>query len=489
MPQVSQVRSALGKLVGPAKNFTTSNPFFALQGHTDSLPDSGHDPGPAQPAPPARAPPLTIASARTHQPQPQINTIAPSPIAHHRTHPVPKPRGVLIKLAGFVGPHPAVVLVDCGATGNFVSSAFAAKHGLALAGHPDTVCFADGYSTASGGLLPQASVRVGSYAEPIDLVATQLGGFDVILGMTWLEEYTPSVDWREKSLSFSDKQGRRHVLRKYSTGLAVWKPPVPPVPPVPSARSAPRRHGLNLITSRQLRRQNRDGLIDWAYLVAPELVSEVLDQIVSSAATGPAQHRCSAIALSPAFTNKGPGFHNVRSVGGQMQFETPQESLATLARGWTSGLRGAAAQPPELSRSPLHHGAAIDHDDVRAQNHCSCTPFIQFDQPKVKERDSNVGIRVSQPPSESAPERLSLGSGWPSLPHSNNAVRTPCGASGGPTTRTEQPNATGRPGNVWKHFDGSASGVPPHLCRPTAPSPSEVTANSARIRPRDQRKA
>ena len=176
MPQVPQVRSALGKLVSPAKNITTSNPFFALQGHTDSLPDSGHDPGPAQPAPPARAPPLTIASARTHQPQPQINTIAPSPFAPPRTHPVPKPRGILIKLAGSLGPHPAVVLVDCGATGNFVSSSFAARHGLALSGHPDTVCFADGYSTQSGGLLPQASVRVGSYADSIDLVATQLGG-------------------------------------------------------------------------------------------------------------------------------------------------------------------------------------------------------------------------------------------------------------------------------------------------------------------------
>jgi hypothetical protein len=188
------------------------------------------------------------------------------------------------------------VLVDCGATGNFVSSAFAAKHGLALAEHPDTVCFADGHTTASCGILPRASVRVGSYAEPIDLVATQLGGFDVILGMTWLEEYNPIVDWREKTLSFSDKQDRRHVLRKYSTGLAVWKPSAPSPP---SARSAPFRHGLNLISAQQLRRQNRDGLIDWAFLVAPELMSEVLDQIVSSAAASqPAQHRCSAIGLS-----------------------------------------------------------------------------------------------------------------------------------------------------------------------------------------------
>ena len=115
--------------------------------------------------------------------------------------------------------------------------------------------------------------------------------------MTWLEEYDPQFDWRGKSLSFSDKQGRRHVLQKYSTGLAVWKPPVPAPP---SARPAPLRHGLNLITARQLRRQNRDGLIDWAFMVAPELVSEVLDQIVSSAASQPAQHRCSAVGRSPA---------------------------------------------------------------------------------------------------------------------------------------------------------------------------------------------
>ncbi len=255
MSQVPQGRSALGKLVGPAKNITTSNRFFALQGHTDLLPDSGHDPGPdplpdsghdpgpaqrvglpparlpcaglrrispptsidvglqglstkknsgvsalermryqhraectgAQPAPP----PLTIASACTHQPQPTINTSASSPSARQRLQTLSWPRGTLIKLTGTVSSLPARVLIDCGATGNFISTAFASRHGLALAEHSDTVSVADGHSSASGGILHQAPIRIGTYTDQLDLVATVLRDFDVILGMTGLQRSTP----------------------------------------------------------------------------------------------------------------------------------------------------------------------------------------------------------------------------------------------------------------------------------------------------------
>jgi len=114
VPQGLQVHSAIGKLVGPAKNITSSNRFFALQGHTDLLPDSGHDPGPAQPVPPARAPapapPLTIASACTYQPQPTINTSALSPPARQRFQTPSWPRGTLIKLTGTVSSLPARML-------------------------------------------------------------------------------------------------------------------------------------------------------------------------------------------------------------------------------------------------------------------------------------------------------------------------------------------------------------------------------------------
>ena len=72
---------------------------------------------------------------------------------------------------------PARVLIDCGATGNFISTAFASRHGLALAEHSDTVSVADGHSSASGGILRQAPIRVGTYTDQLDLVATVLRDF------------------------------------------------------------------------------------------------------------------------------------------------------------------------------------------------------------------------------------------------------------------------------------------------------------------------
>ena len=180
---------------------------------------------------------------------------------------------------------PARVLIDCGATGNFISTAFASRHGLALAEHSDTVSVADGHSSASGGILRQASIRVGTYTDQLDLVATVLRDFDVILGMTWLEEYEPQLSWRGKSLTFTDKQGRRHELHQAPVGSATWHPSIP------SKAAAPRTTatlGCNLITVRRLRRDNRDGLIDWACLIGPDVVKHVLADIVeSSSAAAP----------------------------------------------------------------------------------------------------------------------------------------------------------------------------------------------------------
>ena len=132
--------------------------------------------------------------------------------------------GALIKLAGFVGRHPVVVLLDSGATGNFVSSSFVEKHGLAVESSRDTIKGYDGRSEQSGGTLRAAQVRIDAYPDPMDLTVVTLSGYDVILGMPWHEQYQPRFDWRGKSVPFADQHNRRHVLRRAPTGPAVWQP-------------------------------------------------------------------------------------------------------------------------------------------------------------------------------------------------------------------------------------------------------------------------
>jgi len=125
---------------------------------------------------------------------------------------------ILIKLQGSMCGHPAVYLVDSGASGNFVRSAFLDEWNVATSSLPQAqqINLADGSKRAATDLLSKAPVIIGTYSDAIDLVSLPLGGFDVILGMPWLESINPSIDWKAKSLSFHH-DGMQHVLQPESS--------------------------------------------------------------------------------------------------------------------------------------------------------------------------------------------------------------------------------------------------------------------------------
>jgi len=213
--------------------------------------------------------------------------------------------GVLIKLPATLGTRAkAVSLIDCGATGNFVSESFVKKCGLTPQECPLRVCLADGRTTESVGILHDVRVRIGTYAERMDLIVTPLQGYDIILGMAWLEEYNPPVDWRGKSLTLIDKKGQTHVLRCPSTGAAAWRP-----------QPAPRTQGLNLITSKQLERQHHEGLIDFACLVYAQSPADMVESIRASALHSPPPPLAAApppaVQVDPPSNNSNKSFRLV----------------------------------------------------------------------------------------------------------------------------------------------------------------------------------
>jgi hypothetical protein len=174
---------------------------------------------------------------------------------------MPPPSGALIKLAGVVGSRPAVILVDSGATGNFVASKFAASAKLALtAGPPSTASLANGQPQDASGVSRGTPVRIGSYTDRIDFNVTDLCGYDVILGMPWLEQYLVTPDWRGKSVTFVDSKGKQHRLQRAPTGCQRWNP---------SAVGAIVGPSLNLVSLRQVERLHRDGQLDLACVVYP----------------------------------------------------------------------------------------------------------------------------------------------------------------------------------------------------------------------------
>jgi hypothetical protein len=100
----------------------------------------------------------------------------------------------------------------------------------------------------------------------MDLIVAPMEDNDVILGMPWLDALNPHPDWRSGTLTFIDQHGTRHVWKKLARGLQPYVQP---------SESKPRRvatSGLNLITTKQLDKQHRQGEIELACLIFPQAI-------------------------------------------------------------------------------------------------------------------------------------------------------------------------------------------------------------------------
>ena len=109
---------------------------------------------------------------------------------------------------------PAHVLVDSGSSSSFISNITAAKlH------QQDSVSLSSCVQVVGGGvlqsslLLRQVQWIVGSCSFRTDFWVLSLGNFDAILGMDWLEAYSPmQVHWALKWLAIP-YDGKTQVLQ------------------------------------------------------------------------------------------------------------------------------------------------------------------------------------------------------------------------------------------------------------------------------------
>lgn len=209
------------------------------------------------------------------------------------------PSSALIKLRGSIGSRPAVILIDSGATGNFVSSKFASTAKLALtAGPPSTASLANGQPQDASGVACGVAVRIGSYTDRMSFNVTDLAGYDVILGMPWLEQYDVKPDWRGKSVTFNDSKGKQHVLQRASTGCIRWNPPTVGAIVGPS---------LNVVSLRQVERLHRNGQLDLACVVYPEALRDSKGSFLGNSPSVPAGHSSAAgtsnVGLARSFSS------------------------------------------------------------------------------------------------------------------------------------------------------------------------------------------
>ncbi|KAJ5919015.1 Retrotransposon polyprotein [Penicillium verhagenii] len=114
--------------------------------------------------------------------------------------------GAHLKIEANILLQPAKVLIDSGACGNFMDPRCA--HRLQVQLHQKTratpITGLNGESLGPGmthesGPLPMI---IGNHLESIEFDITNLGGYDVVLGMPWLERHNPAIHWGTRQIDF-----------------------------------------------------------------------------------------------------------------------------------------------------------------------------------------------------------------------------------------------------------------------------------------------
>eukprot|EP00253_Pinus_taeda_P028988 PITA_28988 len=147
--------------------------------------------------------------------------------AHHiqvvvNNHQV-KHQSTVLETSGNIDGMSFVILIDPGATDSFISI-----NALSLIKHKATpqyefkhVEMACGMNRNVGKMVKDCKVDLGVCKTKVSLYSTILGGYDVVLGMDWLERHEALLDCKDKILHFTDYDGLRKSLRGRNRGVSL----------------------------------------------------------------------------------------------------------------------------------------------------------------------------------------------------------------------------------------------------------------------------
>ena len=100
-----------------------------------------------------------------------------------------------------------VALVDSGASGIFMNTLTAERMKLkqSLLQNPIRLLMADGTASADGCItkgINNHALTILNHVEQVSFLVTCIPGYDVVLGMSWLQKNNPIIDWVERSIKF-----------------------------------------------------------------------------------------------------------------------------------------------------------------------------------------------------------------------------------------------------------------------------------------------
>ena len=109
-------------------------------------------------------------------------------------------------------------LIDSGALGFYIDIRFVKKYNLLIKKlfKPITVRNVDNTENIAGQITHYAPLEytVLGKTRVADFCVTHLGKQAVILGLTWLEDENPDINWRTREIKWRDEPTRRNIYAK-----------------------------------------------------------------------------------------------------------------------------------------------------------------------------------------------------------------------------------------------------------------------------------
>ena len=111
----------------------------------------------------------------------------------------------LIVLPGKVQKTPANIMVDSGASRNFISENFLTNLNVKINKTDSTyVRMADGRIREGDGIVKNLYYHIGAYTARSDFVSTKLHSeYQLILGKPWLTRAKPQIDWERNIIKIN----------------------------------------------------------------------------------------------------------------------------------------------------------------------------------------------------------------------------------------------------------------------------------------------
>ena len=129
-----------------------------------------------------------------------------------------------IRLRAQVGNQIMIMLIDSGSSHSFLNTEFAHRAQCNIIAAPAAqVKLANGSLVSCNQQVQQLSWLTQGHTFTTDMRVLELGGYDAVLGMEWLQSYSPMmVDWMGKSLQIPHKTGTV-TLQGIQSGLFSLK--------------------------------------------------------------------------------------------------------------------------------------------------------------------------------------------------------------------------------------------------------------------------